>query len=95
MGSRRGRALGAVPVRGGLWDRAEGGSVFGVPMGGTLTEGPFAVSGSGSIYITAFIDRNFRPDFTKEEAQAFVRRAISLAADRGRLARRAIQPLRP
>ena len=64
------------------WDRAEGGSVFGVPMGGTLTEGPFAVSGRASYHIAAFNDRNFRPDFTKEEAQAFVRRAISLAAAR-------------
>jgi 20S proteasome subunit beta 1 len=64
------------------WDKKEGGKVFAVPMGGTLMEVPFAVGGSGSIYINAFVDKNFRPNMTKEECKAFVRKAVSLAISR-------------
>ena len=45
-------------------------------------EVPFAVGGSGSIYINAFVDKNFRPNMTKEECKAFVRKAVSLAISR-------------
>merc|ERR1711959_487641 len=64
------------------WDKKEKGKVFVMPMGGTLMEVPFAVGGSGSIYINAFVDRNWRPNMTKDECKAFVRKAVSLAISR-------------
>merc|ERR1712144_44863 len=64
------------------WDKNEGGQVFVVPMGGTLMEVPFAVGGSGSIYINAFVDKNWKPKMTKSECKAFVRKAVSLAISR-------------
>ncbi|KAL0031270.1 hypothetical protein WJX77_012390 [Trebouxia sp. C0004] len=33
------------------WDKEEGGSVYAVPLGGTLVKCPFAIGGSGSAYI--------------------------------------------
>ena len=47
-----------------------------------MMEVPFAVGGSGSIYINAFVDRNWRPNMTKDECKAFVRKAVSLAISR-------------
>ena len=64
------------------WDKKEKGKVFVVPLGGTMMEVPFAVGGSGSIYINAFVDRNWRPNMTKDECKAFVRKAVSLAISR-------------
>mmetsp|Transcript_12562 Transcript_12562/g.28554 ORF Transcript_12562/g.28554 Transcript_12562/m.28554 type:complete len:99 (+) Transcript_12562:2-298(+) len=51
-------------------------------MGGTLMEVPFAVGGSGSIYINAFVDKNWRAGMTRDECKAFVRKAVSLAISR-------------
>ena len=42
------------------WDKKNKGKVFVVPMGGTLMDVPFAVGGSGSIYINAFVDKNWK-----------------------------------
>jgi len=64
------------------WDKKEKGKVFVVPLGGTLMDVPFAVGGSGSIYINAFVDRNWKPNMTKEECKSFVRKAVSLAISR-------------
>ena len=64
------------------WDKKEKEKVFVVPLGGTMMEVPFAVGGSGSIYINAFVDRNWRPNMTKDECKAFVRKAVSLAISR-------------
>ena len=64
------------------WDAKNKGNVFVIPMGGTLMDVPFAVGGSGSIYINAFVDRNWKPGMTKDECKAFVRKAVSLAISR-------------
>jgi len=64
------------------WDAKNKGKVFVIPMGGTLMDVPFAVGGSGSIYINAFVDRNWKPGMTKDECKAFVRKAVSLAISR-------------
>ncbi|CAM9316131.1 unnamed protein product, partial [Discosporangium mesarthrocarpum] len=64
------------------WDPVEGGSVYEIPMGGTVIKQKFAVGGSGSTYIYGHLDAAFREGMTKEEAKQFVSKAISHAMAR-------------
>ena len=66
----------------GGWDAKEGAQVYGIPLGGSLTRTPFTVGGSGSAYIYGWCDNTFREGMTREEAEAWVTRAISLAIAR-------------
>lgn len=53
----------------GGYDPIEGGSVYVIPLGGTLMKMPFAIGGSGSTYIYGNVDANYKPNMTKEECQ--------------------------
>ncbi|CAM9172835.1 unnamed protein product [Ascophyllum nodosum] len=64
------------------WDPVEGGSVYEIPLGGTVIKQKFAIGGSGSTYIYGHVDSSFKENMTKEEAQQFVRKAISHAMAR-------------
>jgi len=64
------------------WTAAEGGVVFGIPLGGTLLQVPFTLGGSGSSYIYGWVDHSYRPGMTRAECEAFVTRAVSLAMAR-------------
>jgi 20S proteasome subunit beta 1 len=64
------------------WSAAEGGAVYGVPLGGTLLRLPFTLGGSGSSYIYGWVDHSYRPGMTRAECEAFVTRAVSLAMAR-------------
>ncbi|EFJ29444.1 hypothetical protein SELMODRAFT_227897 [Selaginella moellendorffii] len=66
----------------GGWDKHEKGSIFGVPIGGTLLRVPFTIGGSGSTYIFGFLDQAWRPGMSKQEAQDLVVKAVSLAMAR-------------
>lgn len=39
------------------WDKQDGGTVWGIPLGGTLMQAPYAVGGSGSAYIYGYCDK--------------------------------------
>lgn len=64
------------------FDKQAGGTVYTIPMGGTMMTVPYAIGGSGSAYIYGFCDRFWRPDMTEAEAKTFVIRALSLAVAR-------------
>lgn len=64
------------------WDPVAGGSVWGIPLGGTLIQTPFATGGSGSSYIYGFCDKYFKEGMTEAEAKAFVVKALSFAMAR-------------
>lgn len=64
------------------WDAGAGGSVFAVPLGGTLLRVPYAIGGSGSAYITGWCDKHFREGFSEEQARAFVVAALGHAIAR-------------
>lgn len=64
------------------WDQHDGGSVYAIPLGGTLLKVPYSIGGSGSAYITGWCDKHFREDFTQEEAHAFVVKALTHAMAR-------------
>ncbi|KXZ44844.1 hypothetical protein GPECTOR_61g797 [Gonium pectorale] len=61
------------------FDKHEGGQVYSISLGGTITRAPFAISGSGSTYINGFVDKNWRDNMTEQEAMDFVTRALKYA----------------
>ncbi|KAM1089179.1 hypothetical protein TB1_016216 [Malus domestica] len=66
----------------GGWDKYEGGKIYGIPLGGTLLELPFAIGGSGSSYLYGFFDQAWKEGMTKDEAKQLVVKAVSLAIAR-------------
>lgn len=54
------------------WDKHNGGSVYNIPLGGSLHQQPFAIGGSGSTYIYGYCDSNYREGMTREECEIFV-----------------------
>ncbi|CDP12496.1 unnamed protein product [Coffea canephora] len=66
----------------GGWDKYEGGKIYGVPLGGTIIEQPFAIGGSGSSYLYGFFDQAWKEGMTQEEAEQLVVKAVSLAIAR-------------
>jgi len=64
------------------WDKYEGGSVYTVPIGGSLHKLPFASAGSGSTFIHGYCDSAYRKGMTKDEAIQFIKTAITLAISR-------------
>eukprot|EP01041_Mallomonas_annulata_P012286 gene12286-25839_t len=66
----------------GGWDPYEGGQVYEIPLGGTLVQQDFAVGGSGSTYIFGLVDSLYKPNMTKEDCKAFVKKCISHAMAR-------------
>lgn len=55
------------------WDKYEGGTVYNIPLGGSLHKQPFAIGGSGSTYIYGYCDSVYRPNMTAAEAEQFVK----------------------
>lgn len=39
------------------WDKHNGGTLYGIPLGGTMLQLPYALGGSGSSYISGFVDK--------------------------------------
>ncbi|CAL5434773.1 unnamed protein product [Camellia sinensis] len=72
----------------GGWDKYEGGKIYGIPLGGTIIEQPFAIGGSGSSYLYGFFDQAWKEGMTKDEAEQLVMllqlvvKAVSLAIAR-------------
>lgn len=64
------------------WDKREGGSVYAIPLGGTLVKVPFTIGGSGSAYIQGLTDKLWKPNMTMEECKAFVIKSVSHAIAR-------------
>lgn len=64
------------------WDAREGGSVYAIPLGGTLVKVPFSIGGSGSAYISALTDKLWKPDMTEAECKAFVVKSVGHAIAR-------------
>lgn len=66
----------------GGWDPVEGGSVYNIPLGGTILKMPVAIGGSGSTYIYGLVDSMFHDNMTKQEAQSCAKKCISHAMAR-------------
>lgn len=64
------------------WDKHGGGQVWGIPLGGSLLQTPFATGGSGSAYIYGYCDKYWRDNMTEAEAHAFVVKCLTYAMAR-------------
>lgn len=64
------------------WDRHNGGSVWNIPLGGSLHRQPFAIGGSGSTYIYGHCDAQWREGMSQAETEQFVIESLSLAMAR-------------
>ena len=64
------------------WDRHEGGSVYAIPLGGTLVKVPFTIGGSGSAYIQGLTDKLWRANMTEAECKTFVVKSVGHAMAR-------------
>jgi 20S proteasome subunit beta 1 len=61
------------------FDDTRGGQVYNIDPGGTLLRAPIACNGSGSGYISGFIEEYYKPGMTKAEGLAFARKAVAHA----------------
>ncbi|KAL9655411.1 hypothetical protein ABK040_011252 [Willaertia magna] len=64
------------------WDEKNGGTVYSIPLGGSMVREPYAIGGSGSAYIYGYCDANYKKEMNEEECKDFVRKALSLAMAR-------------
>jgi len=64
------------------WDDVKGGQVYLIPPGGLNHRMPYALGGSGSIYIYAYMDYNFKEGMAKDEAIDFVKTCLAMAMSR-------------
>ena len=64
------------------WDPYKGYQIYSVNQTGFHQEGDWAMSGSGSVFITGYFDANYNPNMDLEQAKEFIKSAISLACYR-------------
>ena len=54
-------------------DRRHGGSVYSIPLGGSLHKQSYAIGGSGSTYIYGYCDAHWKESMTEEVGINFVK----------------------
>lgn len=64
------------------WDPVDGPSVYSIPSGGSCVKVPFALGGSGSLYIMGLLDAQYKENMTMEESKALVKQALAHAMAR-------------
>eukprot|EP00917_Polyrhabdina_sp_WS-2016_P001413 GHVP01002917.1.p1 GENE.GHVP01002917.1~~GHVP01002917.1.p1 ORF type:complete len:213 (+),score=39.96 GHVP01002917.1:51-641(+) len=64
------------------WDDISEGSVYSIPLGGSLHNQSFTIGGSGSAFIYGYCDANYKEEMTREECIDFVKKSVSLAMSR-------------
>jgi 20S proteasome subunit beta 1 len=76
----RDQMMASVIVAG--YDSQKGGQIYAIPLGGMVTRQHFTASGSGSGFVTGFLDSQWRPKMTLDEVKQLVRTAVFLATYR-------------
>lgn len=61
------------------WDKRHGGSVYSIPLGGSLHKQKYAIGGSGSTYIYGYCDAHWQENMTEEEGIKFVKGSLAEA----------------
>lgn len=54
------------------FDAQKGGQIYAVPIGGMITRRNMAAAGSGSSFITGYLDKEYKDGMSREEAIDFV-----------------------
>lgn len=58
------------------YDSRHGGSVYSIPLGGSLHKQSYAIGGSGSTYIYGYCDSYWKDNMTEAEGVEFVKGAL-------------------
>ena len=66
----------------GGWDPYKGSQLYNVTLGGSVFKTDNAWSGSGSVFISGLLKKEYHPNMTKAQITDFLRSAISLATYR-------------
>jgi len=66
----------------GGWDPVDGGSVYNIPLGGTLIKMEYAIGGSGSTYIYGLMDAMYSNDMNRDQIEAFCKKCVAHAMAR-------------
>lgn len=61
------------------YDKRHGGSVYSIPLGGSLHKQSYAIGGSGSTYIYGYCDANWKDNMSEAEGIKFVKGALGEA----------------
>ncbi|CAD5225160.1 unnamed protein product [Bursaphelenchus xylophilus] len=61
------------------WDESEGGQIYAIPLGGFTTRQSFTASGSGSTFVTGFMDKSWKKGMTLDEVKNLVITSVGLA----------------
>lgn len=61
------------------YDKRHGGSVYSIPLGGSLHKQSYAIGGSGSTYIYGYCDSYWKENMTEQEGIEFVKGALAEA----------------
>jgi 20S proteasome subunit beta 1 len=66
----------------GGWDEINGGTVYSIPSGGAMVQAPYAMGGSGSIFLYSFMDEHYKQGLSKDQCLNLLRAAVSHAMAR-------------
>ncbi|KRZ78932.1 Protein RFT1 -like protein [Trichinella papuae] len=64
------------------WDSVNGGQIYSIPISGMIMKQCWTAGGSGSVYAIGYLDTNFKPNMTEEEAKNFIQKALAIAITR-------------
>ena len=63
------------------YDEVDGASVYNIPLGAKIKH-EYAIGGSGSTFLYAWFDQNWKSGMSKDEVKAFAQRAVAHALSR-------------
>ncbi|EDK44070.1 proteasome component PRE3 precursor [Lodderomyces elongisporus NRRL YB-4239] len=61
------------------YDDKYGGSVYSIPIGGSIHKQEYAIAGSGSTFIYGWCNENYKPNMEKQETVEFIQTALAEA----------------
>ncbi|KAI3402562.1 PRE3 [Candida oxycetoniae] len=61
------------------YDDKYGGSVYSIPIGGSVHKQDYAIAGSGSTFIYGWCNENYKPKMDKQETIEFIKTALAEA----------------
>lgn len=61
------------------YDKKVGGSVYLIPIGGSIHKQEYAIAGSGSTFIYGWCNENYKPNMEKDETVQFIKTALAEA----------------
>ncbi|CAH2354736.1 proteasome subunit beta type-1 [[Candida] railenensis] len=61
------------------YDKVNKGTVYSIPIGGSIHQQEYAIAGSGSTFVYGWCNENFKPEMEREECVDFIKTALAEA----------------